>query len=84
MLDRNSVVNVVVSQKPQRVFAVVNDQMHVGRWKTVEPGENGVTPIDDKSNANLLNAAMMFWSGESHFTTTVQELEDHSGGWGVD
>ena len=83
MLKPESIVNVVVTEKPQRVFAVVEDQMHVGKWKTVNFGENGVTPMDEKSNPRLLNAAMLSWDGQSHFTTTVAELDKRSQGWGV-
>lgn len=83
MLKPEAIVNVVVTEKPQRVFVVVQDQMHVGKWKTVNPGENGVVALDDKSNQRLLNAAMLSWDGQSHFTTTIAELDKRSQGWGV-
>jgi hypothetical protein len=83
MLKPEDVVNVVVTEKPQRVYAAVNGVLHVGKWRTVNPGENGVTKLDDTSNELLLNAAMYKWCGETHFTTTVQDLDDHSNGYGV-
>lgn len=83
MLNPEDYVNVVVTQKPQRVYAAVNGVLHVGKWHTVNPGENGVTKIGDTSNERLLNAAMCKWCGETHFTTTVQDLDNHSGGYGV-
>jgi hypothetical protein len=83
MLKQTDIVNVVVTTRPQRVYAIVNETMHTGRWKTVQPGEMGVI-ADEGSNQFLLNAAMMTWNGESHFTTTAQELNDNSGGWGIE
>ena len=94
MLNPDDIVNVVVTEKPQRVYAAVNGVLHVGRWCSdvhyshwwynVEPGESGVTRLDDTSNERLLNAAMRKWCGETHFTTTVQDLDNHSGGYGVE
>lgn len=77
-------VNVIVTQRPNRVYAVVKDTLHVGKWSTVNPGENGVTAIKEGSNTRLLHAAMNLWSGREYFTTTVSELKKYSGGYGVD
>jgi hypothetical protein len=82
-MNSKDVVNVVVTLKPQRVYAAINGALHVGKWKTGNPGENCVTRLEDTSNERLLNAAMCKWSGETHFTTTIQDLYDHSGGYGL-
>jgi len=82
MLEPTDIVNIIVTTKPQRVYAVVKDKMHTGKFKTANPGENAVT-ADEGSNERLLNAALMMWAGQPHFTTTAFELEKHSGGYGI-
>ena len=83
VIDPNEKVHVIVNERPNRVWVVFRDKIHAGRWRTVNPGENGIKDITEGSNASLLNAAMYSWDGQDFFSTTYGELVERSGGWGV-
>ncbi len=77
------IVNVIVIERPNKIYAIVNNYCHEARWKTVNPGEVGVVNVAHGSNSGLLNAAMYAWEGLSPFRLTFEQLIHRSSGCGA-
>jgi hypothetical protein len=77
--NADTVLTVVVSERPNWVTVTYDDQTHSGRWRTA--GENGKFS-QVTGNKGLLNAAMLAWCGEQSFQLSFEELEARSQGWG--
>lgn len=75
-----SKVHVIVTEKPQRVWVVCEDQIHTARWRTSDTGDN---LRNVSGNAGLIHAAMLAWSGQETFSLTFAELEERSQGYGA-
>lgn len=73
-------VNVVVHERPNKVWVEVNGEWHSARWRTAD---NGDGLRDVKGNVGLVNAALLAWDGQEAYTTTFGELVKRSGGWGA-
>lgn len=73
-------VHVVVHERPNKVWVVVNDTFHTARWRT---SDNGDALRDVKGNPGLLNAALLAWQGRETFSLTFGELERAAQGWGA-
>ena len=71
-------VHVIVTEKPNKVWVVVNDTIHSARWRTADISFSNVV-----GNVGLLNAVMLAWLGEESFSLTFAELEERSQGWGA-
>jgi len=76
----NSIVNVVIHTKPNKIWVFCDGQIHSARWRT---SDNGDCLRNVVGNAGLLNAAMLMWDGKEAFSTTFLELEAWSQGWGA-
>lgn len=73
-------VHVIVTERPQRVWVVCNGVVHHAHWRTSESGDR-LRHVE--GNYGLLHAAMLVWCGQSHFTTTFDDVEFRSQGYGA-
>lgn len=84
-------VYVVVHERPNKVWAACNGEIHTASWRTAD---NGDSLRDVKGNRGLINAAVLAWgrtdnlerpvpNGSGEFVLTFKELEDRSDGWGA-
>ena len=83
MFTREDIAVVIVTHKPNRIWVVVNNEVHSARWRTTNPGESA-NLREVKGNERLLGAALFACDAlDTTYTMTVAELEDRSGGGGV-
>lgn len=76
----DTIIQIVVHEKPNKIWAFCNGKTHSARWRTSENGDN---LRDVVGNADLLHAALLAWDGREAFSTTFDALETYSQGYGA-